>query len=120
MKKIGIAYVEYMKDITEYFEKESSKLFGRPIKHTLLIHANALNGDYLDELLDMYQQKGYLFISLEEALADKAYNSTDNYVGKRGISWLHRWALTKQVENYSIEEEPTCPEFIETIAGIKD
>jgi len=46
----------------------------------------------LDELLAMYQQRNYAFISLEEALADEAYQSQDDYAGRGGISWLHRWA----------------------------
>ena len=120
MKNIGNAYVAYMEEMTVYFEQASKQLFDRPIKHILLIHANSLNGDYLDELLEMYEQRGYQFITLADALTDKAYQSTDTYAGPKGISWLHRWALTQQIDNSFFEEEPVCPEFVETIAGIKD
>ena len=95
-------------------------LFGRPIKHTLLIHANALNGDYLDELLEMYQQRGYQFVSLENALKDKAYQSADEYAGRGGITWLHRWAMTQKVDKVFFKGEPACPAFIQEIAGVKE
>ena len=120
MKKIGESYVAYMQDKTVFYEEQSKLLFDRPIKHTLLIHANALNGDYLDELLDMYQQRGYQFISLANALTDEAYQSKDDYVGRGGITWLHRWAMTKKMDKAFYKGEPACPEFIQEIAGIRE
>ena len=120
MKKIGEAYVNYMKDKTIFYEAQSKMLFGRPIKHTLLIHANALNGDYLDELLEMYQKRNYAFISLEAALTDEAYQSKDEYAGRGGITWLHRWAMTQKVDKAFFNGEPACPQFIQDYAGIQE
>lgn len=120
MKKIGIAYVNYMEATTAYYEQQSQQLFGRPIKHVLLLHANALNGDYLDELLAMYKKRGYQFTSLNTILKDTTYQTKDTYTGKGGISWIHRWALTKKVDKSFFIGEPTCPEFVEQIAGFKD
>ena len=120
MKKIGASYIEYMEAKTAFYEAQSKMLFGRPIKHTLLIHANALNGDYLDELLDMYQQRGYQFVSLAAALTDEVYQSPDDYAGTGGITWLHRWAMTQKVDKAFFRGEPACPEFIQEIAGIRE
>lgn len=120
MKKIGASYVTYMQDKTAFYEAQSKMLFDRPIKHTLLIHANALNGDYLDELLEMYQQRGYQFISLETALTDEAYRSVDEYAGRGGITWLHRWAMTQKVDKAFFKGEPACPQFIQDYAGIQE
>ncbi len=39
-----------------------------PEKQILLIHANLLNSYLLDDIIKMYKQKGYKFISLSEAL----------------------------------------------------
>ena len=120
MAKVGESYITYMEAKTAFYENNAKQLFGRPIKHTLLIHANALNGDYLDELLEMYQQRGYEFISLETALEDTAYDSEDAYAGRGGITWLHRWAMTQKVDKSFYKGEPACPEFIQEIAGIKE
>ena len=120
MAKIGESYITYMEAKTAFYENNAKQLFGRPVKHTLLIHANALNGDYLEELLAMYQQRGYEFISLETALEDTAYDSEDAYAGRGGITWLHRWAMTQKVDKSFYKGEPTCPEFIQEIAGIKE
>ncbi|MEM6317886.1 MAG: polysaccharide deacetylase family protein [Bacteroidota bacterium] len=120
MKKIGASYVEYMEAMTAFYESNAQTLFGRPIAHTLLIHANALNGDYLDELLAMYQQRGYQFVSLKTALEDEAYLSKDEFVGRGGITWLHRWAITQKVDKSFFAGEPACPAFIQEIAGIRE
>ena len=40
----------------------------KPVKQILLIHANYLNAYVMDDLIQMYKDKGYTFITLEEAL----------------------------------------------------
>ncbi|MGZ8867569.1 MAG: hypothetical protein ACXW2P_04430, partial [Thermoanaerobaculia bacterium] len=50
---------------------------------------------HLDRLVAMARKRGYEFISMDQALRDKAYAQQDRYVGTRGLSWLHRWAMDK-------------------------
>ena len=45
----------------------------------------------------MFRQRGYRFVSLDDALADPAYRSPDTYTGRTGPSWLQRWAVTRGV-----------------------
>ncbi len=118
MKRIGEAYVPYMERKFEYYEKQSRDLFGYEIKQTLLLHANALNGDYFEEVADMLVKRGYVFISLEEALRDKAYRSEDIYTGPAGISWLQRWAMSQGKKGDFFQGEPRTPEFVLKAAGI--
>jgi hypothetical protein len=42
----------------------------------------------------MIEDQGYRFIALDEALEDPAHELPDTFVGRGGIGWLHRWALT--------------------------
>lgn len=101
-------YLAYMERMTEFWEKQSVAILGREIPQILLIHANALNADQLDELLAMFRGRGYRFITLDEALKDEAYRSEDRFTGSGGISWIHRWGLTREVprETYRGEPEP--------------
>ncbi|NVO19604.1 MAG: polysaccharide deacetylase family protein [Bacteroidetes bacterium] len=119
LHKIGDTYISYMEDKLHYFEKESNKLFGRNIRHVLLFHANALNGDYLDKLAQMFVRNQYTFISLDQALKDKAYLSENNYFHKNGISWLDRWALTKGYKGDFFAGEPLAPEFVKKLAKVE-
>lgn len=112
MKKIGIDYVDYMEDKLSFFEGQAEKLFGRNIKHILLLHANAINADYLDELAEMYQSHGYTFVSLKEALWDSAYKTEITKYNSYGISWLDRWALSQGKKGDFFKGDPVTPEYI--------
>lgn len=116
--RIGNSYVRYMLDKTAFFERNALALFGRPIHQTLLIHDNFLNAHWLGKLLAALQTDGYEFISLADALKDPAYASQDKMVTGGGITWLHRWAVTKGVDKSFFAGEPSCPQFVQDYAGI--
>src|SRR5688572_11349661 len=67
MKTIGVAYLKYMEAIVKHFEKLSQDFLGYEVKQILLLHANTLNADYLDELIQLFQNSTYKFISLVAA-----------------------------------------------------
>ncbi|MDP4175468.1 MAG: polysaccharide deacetylase family protein [Bacteroidota bacterium] len=120
MKKIAESYIPYMEQKFEYFEKQSVELFGHNIKQILLIHANELNADHFNELAQMLENRGYNFITLSEALKDSAYSSPDTYTGRGGITWLHRWAITRKVNKSFFKGEPMTPAFILKEAGVDE
>src|SRR6185503_3758735 len=109
VRRVTQAYVPYMERVTEFWEGQSTAILGREIPHVLLIHANAINADQLDELLAMYRRRGYRFIPLAEALRDSAYRSRDTFTGNAGISWIHRWAITRGVPRETYRGEPDVP-----------
>ncbi|MEO7539181.1 MAG: polysaccharide deacetylase family protein [Pyrinomonadaceae bacterium] len=118
MKKVGDAYMPYMETKLDYWERQSIKLFGREISQTLLIHANFINSDYLDDLIAMFKRRGYKCVDLGTALKDEAYRLPDTYIGPAGISWLHRWARDKGRE-YVVTPEPTVPDFVLKLSGFE-
>jgi hypothetical protein len=65
------------------------------------------------------QKRGYRFISLQDALTDKAYASPDTFTGPAGISWLDRWALTRGVPKDFFRGEPRTPAFIMKLAEVQ-
>jgi peptidoglycan-N-acetylglucosamine deacetylase len=108
MKRVSDAYIPYMETVFEFFEKLSVDFLGYEIKQTLLLHANDLNADHFDDLVRMMKKRGYTFISLDEALKDKAYQLPDA-LDKKGLSWIHRWMKAKGME---IRPEPGEPKLI--------
>lgn len=108
MRHLADAYVPYMESIFEFFEKLSVYLLGYEVKQTLLLHANDLNADHFDDLVKMMKKRGYSFITLDEALKDKAYRLPDA-LDKRGLSWLHRWMIAKGME---MRPEPSEPRHV--------
>ena len=111
-RRVADAYVPYMDAKMAFFERNSRDLFAREIRQVLLVHANMLNADRFGELATMFERRGYRFISLDRALEDPAYQTLDTYVGPAGITWLHRWALTKGMPKAFYAGEPETPAFV--------
>lgn len=103
-------YVPYMESVTAFFEERSIEVAGREFPQILLLHANELNADLLPELLDMFTERGYTFVTLEQALADEAYRLPDDYAGRGGFSWIHRWSRTKGMPP---KGEPDPPSWVQ-------
>lgn len=95
MRRLGADYVRYMDTTFAFYEALSRRLLGREPAQVLLLHANALNADYLNELAAMMRRRGYTFAPLDRVLRDPAYRQPDRYTGRRGLSWLQRWAITR-------------------------
>jgi peptidoglycan-N-acetylglucosamine deacetylase len=108
-ERVRQAYVPYMESVVASFEAAAVALAGREFPQVLLIHANALNADLMPELLAMFRQRGYTFVTLDEALADDAYRLPEEYVGRGGVSWIHRWMRTKGLP---IKAEPDPPVWV--------
>jgi peptidoglycan/xylan/chitin deacetylase (PgdA/CDA1 family) len=114
--KIATEYLRYITAVVSYYEQQSTAIVGREIRQVLLLHANALNAHAFGTVADMLRQRGYTFVSLERALEDRAYESPDTFVGAGGITWLHRWALTRGKRGAFFAGEPTVPAWIEQAA----
>lgn len=117
--QVGRRYLTYIADYVMYYEVQSDSLFNRQIPQVLLLHANTINADYLNDLFRMLKQRDYQFVSLENVLTDKAYRSADRYCGKGGISWMHRWALTRGKTGAFFKGEPEVPTDIVELANRK-
>lgn len=95
LRRVSEEYLKFAGERLEFSERLAGQLFGRPIRHILLLHANELNADYFEALVRQMKARGYRFITLEEALADEAYKYPDKYVDNS--HWLTLWAATKGV-----------------------
>jgi len=100
-------YVPYMESVVAFFERRAVEVVGREIPQILLIHASQMNADLMPDLLAMFKQRGYAFVTLKEALADPAYSLPEDYVGRGGFSWIHRWSRTKGMANKGEPEPPS-------------
>ncbi|MDP2360094.1 MAG: hypothetical protein Q8O14_05005 [bacterium] len=97
-RRLATGYLRYMESVADHYEELSRRLLGHEPAQVLLLHANWLNAEHLDGLVAMLHGRGCRFVPLEEALADTAYQLPDAFIGKRGISWLERWAITRGID----------------------
>jgi len=71
-------------------------------------------------LVESLRQRGYRFIDQDTALKDPAYASEDTYTGPGGLTWLHRWAITRDVDRSLFQGEPTTASWVQEVAGIQE
>jgi hypothetical protein len=105
-KRVAEEYLKYVGLRLDFCQQVANELFGRPIKHILLLHANELNADNFDGLLRVFATKGYRFITLAEALQDSIYQFPDKY--QATSDWLSHWSFSK-AKPFA---PPSPPEFI--------
>jgi peptidoglycan/xylan/chitin deacetylase (PgdA/CDA1 family) len=110
-ERVRQEYVPYMESVVAFFETRSVEVVGREFPQILLIHDNQLNADLMPDLLAMFRRRGYAFVTLGEALADDAYRLPEEYVGRSGFSWIHRWSRTKGLQPRG---EPDPPAWVMT------
>ncbi len=108
-KRVAAEYLKFAGLKLDFCERVTSELFGRPIKHILLLHANELNTDNFDQLIGVFKSRGYRFITLEEALTDPVYKFPDKYLPTS--DWLGHWAFSQGKTFVA----PKPPEFIQKI-----
>jgi beta-lactamase regulating signal transducer with metallopeptidase domain/peptidoglycan/xylan/chitin deacetylase (PgdA/CDA1 family) len=118
MTEVRVAFIKYMGEMFDHYEAYSQEMFGRDIAQTLVLTPSRLITDSSDDLFGMIEKRGYKFVSMDEALADDAYRTEENFVntreaiGKSGISWFERWTLG---QGKKLREEPRVAPEVQKI-----
>jgi peptidoglycan/xylan/chitin deacetylase (PgdA/CDA1 family) len=86
-------YLEHMWDRAQYYDALARKVLGRPVKHTILMHFNLLNGLFLGDLIEMFRSKGWQLIDAEAAFTDSVFRAEPKTL-PAGESVV--WALAKE------------------------
>ena len=86
-------YLEHMWARAEYYDSLARRVVGRPIRHTVLVHFNLLNGLFLGDLIEMFKRKSWQLIDAEEAFTDRVFASNPKVV-PAGESIV--WSLAKE------------------------
>lgn len=111
VKKLRAEYLDYSASEIDYYESLNAKVLGRAIPQVMLLHANRLNADLIEQLLTMFERRGYRFVTLDEAQSDEAYQVPDTFVSKFGPMWGYRWAKMRGV-SVDGSKEPEPPQWI--------
>lgn len=88
-------YLKHIDESLAYAERQSQAVFGRNISHILQLHIGIATASFLPELVAHLRERGYEFITLDEALQDPAYATEELYIGPLGLIFTDRVAATK-------------------------
>ena len=83
-------YLTHIKERTALFESLAIEELGGDVDHILLIHLNRINADHFEAHLDWYDEQGWSFIPVEEAMMHPLYSRPNIYAGPRGLSQIER------------------------------
>lgn len=97
---ISATFKSMLLDKTQKARAAAQKIAGRDVKQILIIQANQLTSDLLDELLRWYKAMGVRFISIDEALGDPFYATEDVTNTASRIIWE-----TKRAQGVMAPEE---------------
>ena len=119
LAKLRNEYIVYMLAKLDYYERRSSDLLGYRVPQILMVHANELNADSITDLVIAIRGRGYRFVTLDEAVADRAYLRPDGYVGELGTSWIHRWAKAENRPETFFHGAPRTARWVMKLAGVE-
>jgi len=105
--RLWAEYLAYTAAEIDYYESLNVQVFRQSIPQVMLLHANRLNADLIEQLLTIFETKAFRFVTLEEAQADPAYQTPDGPPTKFGPMWGYRWAKAREIKvNGAAETEP--------------
>jgi peptidoglycan/xylan/chitin deacetylase (PgdA/CDA1 family) len=117
-RKLRAEYLAYTSAEIDYYAGLNKQVFGYEPSQVMLLHENRLNADVIDQVLALFDEKKYRFVSLDQAQSDAAYRTPDTYITKYGPMWGYRWAVERGVKvNGSLEPDP--PKWVEEYGKAK-
>jgi len=108
--RLETAYLRFTGQELDYYSLLHEKVFGHEIPHVMLQHANRLNAAVMDQVLELFEEREYRFVTLATALADAAYRTPET-PNRFGAMWGYRWAdrLGIKVDG---RQEPQMPAWV--------
>ncbi len=113
--RVRADYLAFAAAQIDYFLKLDQQVLGYDAPHIMLMHDNPLNADVIDDLLDLFEERGFRFVTLSQAESDPIYRQPDPYIAKSaafGPMWGYRWAVQRGV-HVDGSLEPNVPDWIQ-------
>jgi peptidoglycan-N-acetylglucosamine deacetylase len=107
LDRLRAEYLSYTASEIDYYTRLHRQVFGHEIPHVMLLHANHLNEAVIDQILQLFEQRRYRFVTLDAAQSDPAYRIPDTFATQYGHMWGYRWAKERGVKvDGKLEPEP--------------
>jgi hypothetical protein len=104
LAKLRDEYIGHIFSCIKNAEMLGIEVLGRPVRHIIQLHANRINGLFLDDLISALKNRGYTIVSLQSALEDKLYQYKDAYFQDNTVSFLERIKQTNPDQLPALEE----------------
>ena len=91
---------QHIWDRAQFYDSLARRVFNHPVRHTVVLHHNALNALYLDQLIGMFIDRGWKPIDALYAYADIVYDHQPKIL-PAGESLV--WAIAKESGKFNDE-----------------
>jgi peptidoglycan-N-acetylglucosamine deacetylase len=86
-------FLQHIWERAQVYDSLAQRVLARPVRHTLLLHHNALNALFLGDLIAMFRAKGWKPVDAEYAFKDEVYDRQPKILpAGEGLIW----ALAKE------------------------
>jgi peptidoglycan/xylan/chitin deacetylase (PgdA/CDA1 family) len=109
--RLRAEYLAYTGAEIDYYAALNKRVLGYEPPEIMLLHDNQLNADMIDDVLAIFEKKGYMFVSLATAESDPIYKQADTFITSDGPMWGYRWAKERGVK-VNGKLEPEVPEWV--------
>jgi peptidoglycan/xylan/chitin deacetylase (PgdA/CDA1 family) len=92
-------FLQHIWERTQFYDSLAQRLLG-PVRHTVLLHHNPLNGLFLDDLIAMFLSNGWRTTDADWAYKDELYDRQPDIL-PAGESLI--WALAKETGRFEKE-----------------
>ena len=107
LKALKESWLDNAQVFLRWSVRAARDLFGRPIKHVLLLHVGPYDAVLLDEMLASYEKLGVKWISLDAALGDPIYATEPKEPKSIGGNLLNQ---VRRARDVKIAPQPMPPE----------
>ena len=109
--RLKATYLDHTGAEIDYYAALNKQVLGYEPPAIMLLHDNQLNAEMIDEVLALFEKKGYRFVTLSEAESDPVYKQPDTYITSYGPMWGYRWAKERGVK-VNGKLEPDVPAWV--------
>lgn len=89
----GKFFLQHIWERAQFYDSLARRVLNHPVRHTVLLHHNALNALFIDQLIAMFIAKGWKPIDSDRAYSDPVYDLQPKIL-PAGESLI--WALAKE------------------------
>ena len=98
------SYLRRAEEALAIGRKASDLVYGRQIKHVMLLHVGGFETVMLPSLLDLLKQHGFKLVTLQEAESDPAYAIDPDVVSPDGATLLQRMMQARHLPPIAVPE----------------
>jgi peptidoglycan/xylan/chitin deacetylase (PgdA/CDA1 family) len=106
LQQLHDTYLSTADQFITYYRAISKSVYGRDIPLILLMHIGAFDAHMLPELLTLYRNRGFTFVTLPQAAADPVYAEDSDIAYKNGDTLTEQLAFKRGISRPHHEGKP--------------